>query len=658
MARSAPTPPVWSRGRSGKRASLTRFAWLVTSSRPASPRRTRAGSGRRSSSATPRGAPRPPRTSSRGRPRPWPGRQSWWGRCRRGRPGPRKPRTRPGTPPSTGGRRHELGMPRPTTRAASAASTTVSCSRKLVAPRSGWKRPAGTSLGFGHTADSTSTAPRTHSTTRGCARSAPAGRSAGAAPARGRGRGRRHAASPGDPARRRRDGESVRRGGAPAALWDRAPVTRRSWRARSGRRQRRPCGPRSAHLAVVTVAGALPPQRPPAAPPGRAGPQLADHGPGARARRAGGAAGHPERASVGGRAVTGVWTPVVVVADHCTDATADVARAAGVRVLVSEGRPGAAGQGGRPPVDCAGAPAGRARAGPTRWRWWTPIRGWTATSSRGRRRGCVPGAEVVQGRYLASAPPRRGRWSAELAEAHAGLPVGAAPPWPRPPRRGGQAAGQRDGVPHRRAHARCRGTRTAWPRTSSYWFSLLRAGIHPAHEPLAGVRGPMPHGPGRRRRAARPLGGRPGRGRPGADRSGASTRPGASATWCWLRQPVAELVVPPLAMLGARRFVSRRGRPPGRCGRGRRGPAAGGPRSSAAQAGVLVAHVVTALRVAGAPPATWAALAAAPAVVGWKVLVKARTLLRPQAGWVRTPRDTPTVRDLSTAAPRAPSPRG
>jgi hypothetical protein len=160
------------------------------------------------------------------------------------------------------------------------------------------------------------------------------------------------------------------------------------------------------------------------------------------------------------------------------------------------------------------------------------------------------------------------------------------------------------------------------------WFHLLERGIHPRFEPGAVVAGLMPSSA----EAARIQ-----RARWEAGRTAVARRRLLPALRSAIRRrdpvlleaAVSELVFPPLSILAA--LVVAAGLSRGRSG-GRSGAAA-------VQLAVLGAHAVAALVVTRAPRSSYALLALSPAVVAWKLAVKAGlATARSPAGWQRTPR--------------------
>lgn len=318
---------------------------------------------------------------------------------------------------------------------------------------------------------------------------------------------------------------------------------------------------------------------------------------------------------------------VVVVADHCTDRTADVARAAGVEVWERHAD-GPRGKGGalRWAFDrllAQGGPDAVAVVDAD-----TVVDPDVFVLAERRLRA---GAECVQVRYLAAEPPSPStvsRLAAVSAACQSVLrPRGRA-------RLGGAAKLQGNGMVFRREVLQ----RVPWDAYGvaedvGYWFRLLRSGVRPVHEPRAGVHGAMPEDLA----AARVQRARWEQGRAQVARE--QVRP-ALRQACRERDVVlaeavlSELVVPPLAVLtaavvgcGAVRVLAAPEQARGRAAC-----------SLGAQVAVVAAHVVAALQVAQAPPATYGALAAAPGVVAWKLAVKAGTALRPAGTWQRTPR--------------------
>ncbi|MBK5305568.1 MAG: glycosyltransferase [Frankiaceae bacterium] len=164
-----------------------------------------------------------------------------------------------------------------------------------------------------------------------------------------------------------------------------------------------------------------------------------------------------------------------------------------------------------------------------------------------------------------------------------------------------------------------------------YWIRLLRAGIHPVHEPRCGVESAMPTDV----TAARVQRARWETGRVEVVRE---------HRWPALRQAwvqhdpvlaeavVSELVFPPLApMAGAVAAAALL------TAVGTAADRRAGLRTGAAQGAVLVGHALAGLRVTQAPPQTYLALAAAPGVVAWKIWTKLAQRGRP-GDWQRTPR--------------------
>lgn len=161
-----------------------------------------------------------------------------------------------------------------------------------------------------------------------------------------------------------------------------------------------------------------------------------------------------------------------------------------------------------------------------------------------------------------------------------------------------------------------------------YWLRLLERGIHPRFEPRARVTDLMPDSVADARRQ---------RERWQAGRSELVRRDARSALGrAVLRRDVvtaeavlSELLLPTLSVTGAAVVggvlaslaVRRRG----------------GLVTGALQAAVLAGHVLTGLRVGQAPASTYRALAVAPAAAAWKVALAARMRLRPRTvGWQGT----------------------
>jgi 1,2-diacylglycerol 3-beta-glucosyltransferase len=393
------------------------------------------------------------------------------------------------------------------------------------------------------------------------------------------------------------------------------------------------------HLALLSAAGALPPR--PVRPAAGGAPLRVvvlvpahDEEQGLPATLAALAAVRPPSGGL----------DVVVVADHCTDGTARVAAEAGALVWQ---RSGAAQRGKGAALQWA---LERLLAEPRRPDAVAVVDADTAVDD-----GFFPlaeqrlaaGAQVVQGRYLAAVPPVATLVSrlAEAAQACQSVlrPRGRA-------RLGGAAKLQGNGMVFRTEVLE----QVPWDAYGvaedvGYWLSLLRAGVRPEFEPAAGVRGAMPTDLA----AARVQRTRWEAGR--VEVTGEHARPALAQAWR-TRDPVlaeavvSELVVPPLSMLAAAVVAIGALRSAAATDRDARRRAL---RATAGQGALLAGHVLTGLRTAGAGRDAYAALAAAPLVVLWKVGLKLGARRKPQAGWVRTPRD---ARPGTPAAPRPPSP--
>lgn len=311
---------------------------------------------------------------------------------------------------------------------------------------------------------------------------------------------------------------------------------------------------------------------------------------------------------------------VIVIADDCTDRTVELARAAGAEVW-ERTRPEPRGKGAALGWACEQL---LSRDG---WDALVVVDADTVVDPaffRTVERRLAEGAEVVQGRYDVSNADASA--VARLAQVSFAVQSVLRP-------RGRAALGaaaklQGNGMAFSRAVLE----RQPWSGEGlaedvDYWLKLVRAGVHPRYEPAAVVFGAMPTDV----QAARVQ-----RFRWEAGRAALARRHLLPALRQALRTRdpvlaeavVSELAFPPLATTSA--LVAAAGVARSR----RRGRAV-----ALAQAAVLAAHAVAALRVARAPRSAYAALALAPAAVVWKVVVKLETMRRGrEAEWTTTPR--------------------
>lgn len=312
---------------------------------------------------------------------------------------------------------------------------------------------------------------------------------------------------------------------------------------------------------------------------------------------------------------------VIVIADNCTDGTAARARASGAEVWER---------------------FDRARANKGAALQWALERlrdepGWEAvvvldadaTVSAGFLtavdRRLAEGACVVQGeRYVTNAGDNVVSRLAQVSSAAQCVlrPRGRT-------RLGGAAKLVGNGmVFHRRVLEDCPWRVEGLAEDFEYWLQLLEHGIHPVHEPAAVVSDLMPTSLGSARvQRARWEAGRLTLLR----RHLAGRRFGAA-----LRDPVllealvAELVFPNLSVTAAAILGT---------GLARWAAERRGASTAALQCGVLVGHVVLALRAAGAPRAAYASLALAPVAVGWRLWVTVEAAVRgKKLEWQGTPR--------------------
>lgn len=315
---------------------------------------------------------------------------------------------------------------------------------------------------------------------------------------------------------------------------------------------------------------------------------------------------------------------VVVVADNCTDATAEEARASGAEVWER--------------VDPARASKGAA----IEWGLdrllaqedWDAVVVLDADATiapdflRVVDRRLADGADVVQGERHVTNP--QASIVARLAEVSSAAqcvlrPRGRA-------RMGGAAKLVGNGmVIHRRVLDVCPWRAEGLVEDFEYWLELLQHGIHPVYEPGAVVSDLMPTDLA----SARVQRSRWEAGRFNLMRD----QLGRCATIAVRRRDpvlaealVSELVFPNLSVTGTAvaaaglvRWVA------GREGAG----------TVALQTGTIVAHLVLALRAMNASPAAYAALALAPGVVVWRLGVTVEAALKRRAlSWQGTPRSS------------------
>jgi len=313
---------------------------------------------------------------------------------------------------------------------------------------------------------------------------------------------------------------------------------------------------------------------------------------------------------------------VIVIADDCSDRTVEIAHAAGVEVWERV------------------LPAPRGKGEALRWAFARLLEsdGWDALvvidadtitdagAFRALEARLDDGADAVQARYNVANP--EASVVARLAEVSF-----AAQSVLRPRGRaalGGSAKLQGNGM----AFTRDLVERHGWSGEGlaedvDFWFRLLRAGIRPVYAGDAVVAGAMPTDVA----AARVQ-----RFRWEAGRSDLARRhllPGIREAIV-RRDPilgeavVSELLFPPLATTAA--LVGAAGAL--RYATGRRGA-----RIAAAQAATLAGYALAGLHVSRAPRGTYLALALAPAVVVWKMAIKAEsTVFGRRAEWKTTPR--------------------
>lgn len=314
---------------------------------------------------------------------------------------------------------------------------------------------------------------------------------------------------------------------------------------------------------------------------------------------------------------------VIVVADNCSDTTADRARDAGARVWERQ-EPSSPGKG--------------------------PALGWALDRLQDDEKwdavvvldadGIVApdffsvidsrlqtGASVVQGE-------RRVANAADSIVSRLAQISGAAQSVLRPrgrQRLGGAAKLFGTGMTiHRTALVQCPWRATGLTEDSAYWFDLLRNGIRPVHEPGAIFSDEMPATIASARVQRR-------RWEAGRFELFRGTFPTSVRRAVNLRDPVlaealvSELLLPNLSTTAA--FIAGAGF--SRWLGSRRGG-----RVAFTQSAVLVAYLLLALRAARAPRATYAALVLAPAAGVWRVAVTVEAIIRGRwLTWQRTPRE-------------------
>jgi 1,2-diacylglycerol 3-beta-glucosyltransferase len=369
-----------------------------------------------------------------------------------------------------------------------------------------------------------------------------------------------------------------------------------------------------AYLAVVTAAGLRQPARIPQAPASRSVVVLVP---------AHDEEGHVEETvqSLLATDYDPALRRVVVVADNCSDATADRARRAGAEVW-ERINPGRRGKG----AALAWA-VGRLTDEPG-WETVVVVDADTRVDPgllRALNDRMAAGAEVVQSEQRVANPADT--VVSRLAEASFAVQSVLR-------QRGRAALGaaaklQGNGMAFSRAVIeRHEWTSDALTEDIDAWLTLLRRGVRPRFEPRARVAGLMPT----TLAAARVQRARWEAGRLQLVRrhlSGGLREAAARRDLVLLEAVVSELVFPPLAILAA--AIGAAGIA--------RALATGRPGSAPAQAGVLATHALAGLVVSRASPKTYAALALAPAVVAWKVALKLELALgRGPTGWSRTPR--------------------
>lgn len=313
---------------------------------------------------------------------------------------------------------------------------------------------------------------------------------------------------------------------------------------------------------------------------------------------------------------------VVVVADNCSDATADRARAEGVEVWER--------------TDPARASKGAAVG-------WAlerllPKDDWDAVVFLDADavvdadffqvidRRLAQGHQVVQGeRHVTNAA---GSLVARLAQMSSAAqcvlrPRGRA-------RLGGAAKLVGNGmVIHRQVFGLCPWRAEGLVEDVEYWLELLARGVHPVHEPFAMVSDLMPtHLASARVQRTRWEAGRWGLVR---DRLAPLGLLAVRRRDPVLAEAlVSELAFPNLSVTGGAVALA---------GLARWALTGRGKRVATAQSAVLAGHLLLSLRVSKATPASYAALALAPLVAAWRLWVTADAMVKRRTlGWHGTPR--------------------
>ena len=312
---------------------------------------------------------------------------------------------------------------------------------------------------------------------------------------------------------------------------------------------------------------------------------------------------------------------IVVVADNCSDETAEQARAAGAEVWERTD----------PDLPGKGAALGWALARLRQEPGWQTLVIVDADTRADRaflrmlNERVDAGAEVVQGEYRVANPDES--VVSRLAELSFAIQSVLR-------QRGRAALGaaaklQGNGMAFsRRVIERHEWSFDQLTEDVDAWLSLVRRGVRPTFEPRARVAGLMPTTV----EAARVQRARWEAGRlqlvrrhlvPGLREAVAHRDP------VLLEALVSELVFPPLATLAG--AIAATGVV--------RTLATGRPGSAPAQAGVLATHALAGLVVSRASRKTYAALALVPAVLAWKLALKVELALgHGPTGWKRTPR--------------------
>lgn len=369
------------------------------------------------------------------------------------------------------------------------------------------------------------------------------------------------------------------------------------------------------HLAAISVAGSLPPR--PVSPGG------------ARHRFVVLVPARNEQAQVHLPVVSvqrSTYPPelrrVVVVADNCTDATASEARAHGAEVWERF----------EPQRLSKGAAVAWALERLLTRHDWDAVVLLDADGEMaphfldvvdGR---LAAGADVVQGeRHVSNATENVVARLAQVSSAAQCVlrPRGRA-------RLGGSPKLVGNGmVIRRRVLVRCPWRAEGLVEDFEYWLQLLQHGIHPVHEPCAVVSDLMPTDVASARvQRSRWEAGRANLVR---DHLGRCIRLAVRRRDPVLAEAaISELLFPNLSVTGgmvaaagmARWVVTRKGAV-----------------AATAQATAIAAHLVLSLRAVKAPPATYAALAVAPVVGTWRLLLTAQAVMRRRSlGWEGTPR--------------------